>query len=128
MTQARIQLAPANLGGIQIHLQSTDAGLVARVVADHPEAAQALARGGEELRRQLEQNGTHLLRLDISTAGGQDGAGSRGALADGFADGSGSRSDRALAADGDDGDAAAGTTTTTSTLGLAGTALVDVLA
>jgi flagellar hook-length control protein FliK len=125
ITQARIQLAPESLGGIQIHLQHTDAGLVARVVADHPEAAQALARAGDELRRQLEQNGTHLQRLDISTTGGQDGAASGGAAAGGFANGSGTRSDRATAPDEDDDGAPI---TTTSTLGLAGTALVDVLA
>ncbi|HET9124700.1 MAG TPA: flagellar hook-length control protein FliK [Solirubrobacteraceae bacterium] len=76
VTQARIELSPDSLGDIQIHLQHTADGLVARVITAHPEAAQTLQSAGDELRRSLEQNGTTLLRLDISTSGhgGQDPA------------------------------------------------------
>ena len=73
---ARIELSPQSLGAIQIHLQHTSDGLIARVVTDHPEAAQTLSQGGDELKRQLQQNGTVLLRLDIESSGHQ-GSGSR---------------------------------------------------
>jgi flagellar hook-length control protein FliK len=68
-SQARIQLSPASLGSIQIQLQRTDEGLVARVVADRPETAQVLQQSSGELRRSLEASGQPLLRLDIETAG-----------------------------------------------------------
>ena len=123
-TQARIQLAPAALGGLQIHLQHTAAGVIARVIADHPEAAQALATHGEELRQSLSQSGTALLRLDISTTGDQHRP------AAGGTDGEGS-SARSGTGDQDADDAPTGDATTvihTSTLGSASMALVDVLA
>ncbi len=68
-TQARIQLAPASLGELNIHLQKTPDGLIARVVADHSAAAQTLQQGADDLRRSLESTGMTLLRLDIETAG-----------------------------------------------------------
>jgi flagellar hook-length control protein FliK len=68
VSQARISLAPATLGTINIHLQRTPDGIIARVVTEHPEAAATLASGGEDLRRQLAQQGTQLLRLDIETS------------------------------------------------------------
>ena len=58
----------ASLGTIQIHLQRTSDGIVARVVTEHAEAAQTLAQNGDDLRRSLQQNGTHLLRLDIESS------------------------------------------------------------
>jgi flagellar hook-length control protein FliK len=74
---ARIELSPESLGAIQIHLQHTPDGLVARVVTEHPEAAQTLSQGGDDLKRQLQQNGTVLLRLEIESSG-QQGAGRDG--------------------------------------------------
>jgi flagellar hook-length control protein FliK len=77
LTQARITLSPASLGEIRISLSQTSSGLVARVVADHPEAVRTLLENGGELRRSLEANGTTLLRLDISASdqpGAQSGA------------------------------------------------------
>ena len=71
MSVARIELSPENLGAIQIHLQHTPDGIVARVVTEHPEAAQTLSQGGDDLKRQLQQNGTALLRLDIESSGQQ---------------------------------------------------------
>jgi flagellar hook-length control protein FliK len=65
---ARIQLTPASLGTIQIHLQRTADGVVARVVTEHAEAAQTLADHSDDLRQSLEQSGTTLLRLDIETS------------------------------------------------------------
>jgi flagellar hook-length control protein FliK len=72
-TQARIQLAPPSLGALNIHLQRTPDGLLARVVADHAVAAQTLQQGSDDLRRSLESAGMTLLRLDIE-ASGQRGA------------------------------------------------------
>ncbi|HLI58307.1 MAG TPA: flagellar hook-length control protein FliK [Solirubrobacteraceae bacterium] len=73
ITQARIELSPESLGDIQIHLQHTADGLVARVITAHPEAAQTLQASSDELRRSLEQSGAALLSLDISTSGRGDG-------------------------------------------------------
>jgi flagellar hook-length control protein FliK len=67
-SQARIQLSPPELGDIRIHLHQTADGLVARVVAEHASAAQALQHGGAELRRSLEAAGLPLLRLDIEAS------------------------------------------------------------
>src|SRR6202012_5203100 len=71
MSVARIELSPENLGAIQIHLQHTPDGIVARVVTEHPEAAQTLSQACDDLKRQLQQNGTALLRLDIESSGQQ---------------------------------------------------------
>jgi flagellar hook-length control protein FliK len=65
---ARIALRPAELGGIEIRLRQTAAGLSATVVAEAPEAAQVLQQAAGELRRSLEDQGLQLLRLDVSVA------------------------------------------------------------
>ncbi len=41
------------------------------MITEHPEAAQTLSQSGDELKRQLQQNGTALLRLDIESSGQQ---------------------------------------------------------
>ena len=46
---ARIELSPESLGAIQIHLQHTPDGIVARVITEHPEAAQTLSQGSDDL-------------------------------------------------------------------------------
>jgi flagellar hook-length control protein FliK len=86
MTQARIALEPEALGHISIRLSQTSAGLLARVSAETPAAAQALQAGRAELHQSLSSLGVSLLRLDInsfgqSQAGEQDGrlAGEAGA-------------------------------------------------
>jgi flagellar hook-length control protein FliK len=68
-TQARIALQPEELGQISIHLSQTSEGLLARVSAETPAAAQALADGHSELRQSLSSLGLPLLRLDISSYG-----------------------------------------------------------
>ena len=68
-TQARIALRPEELGQISIRLSQTSEGLLARVSADTPAAAQALADGRSELRQSLSSLGLPLLRLDISSYG-----------------------------------------------------------
>ncbi len=68
-TQARIALRPEDLGHITIHLSQTSAGLLARVSAETPAAAQALVAGRAELHQSLSSLGLSLLRLDISSFG-----------------------------------------------------------
>ncbi len=75
VSSARISLSPESLGGIKISLSQTPDGLIARVAADHPEAAQTLQQNAAELRRSLEASGMPLLRLDIGSSG-QQGLGS----------------------------------------------------
>jgi flagellar hook-length control protein FliK len=86
LTQARITLQPEDLGHISVRLSQTSAGLLARVSAETPAAAQALTAGRAELHQSLSSLGVSLLRLDISSfgqsqAGEQDGhfAGESGA-------------------------------------------------
>jgi len=67
-SQARIQLAPEELGEIRIHLHQTADGLVAKVTAADGAAAHTLQQGGAELRRSLESAGVTLLRLDIDSS------------------------------------------------------------
>jgi flagellar hook-length control protein FliK len=129
ITHARISLTPRELGSIEVHLRQTADGLVARVVAEHATAAQALQHAGADLRRQLESQGLTLLRLDIGASGEQGGRPGDRALANDAG---------AFGGDGDsrnrDADPLApldGTTdqaSTTTTLALPNGALIDVLA
>jgi hypothetical protein len=73
MSQARISLEPAELGEIRIHLSQTGDGLLARVTAETPAAAQALVAGRAELHQALSSLGTSLLRLDIGSFGSSEG-------------------------------------------------------
>jgi flagellar hook-length control protein FliK len=65
LSQARIALQPEELGAIRIHLTQTADGLLARVTAETPAAAQALAAGHAELRQSLSALGINLARLHI---------------------------------------------------------------
>jgi flagellar hook-length control protein FliK len=81
LSQARISLQPEELGEIRINLTQTAQGLLARVTAESPAAAQALAAAHAQLRQSLSSLGINLTRLDIghhdpSTQGG--GTDSRG--------------------------------------------------
>ena len=68
---ARIQLSPESLGPIDIHLQRTADGVVARVLAG-PEAAEHFQQGADDLRRSLLASGINLVSLHIETSGGGD--------------------------------------------------------
>jgi len=68
VNHARLNLKPAELGGIEVRLRSTDAGVHALLVADSPEAARMLASAGDDLKRQLEDKNVNLLSLDVSTS------------------------------------------------------------
>ena len=64
LSSARIALAPAELGEIRIHLTQSASGLVARLTANTPAAAQALGEGRSELRESLQSLGLTALHLD----------------------------------------------------------------
>jgi flagellar hook-length control protein FliK len=127
ITHAKMALRPAELGGIEIRLQSTSAGVAAQVVADSPEAARMLAQHGEELRRALEARDVTLLSLEVTTTSDQQQQPSaRGEWGDGErADAHFPGSDRSTGdAEGD----AEPAPTTQSVIELPGGLLVDVLA
>jgi flagellar hook-length control protein FliK len=65
VTQARIALAPPELGEIRINLTQTASGLLARVTAGSATALQALAAGHAELRQSLSSLGVELTNLSI---------------------------------------------------------------
>jgi flagellar hook-length control protein FliK len=69
IARARIELQPQELGHVSIRLSQTAEGLRARVTADTPAGAQALAQGHSELRQSLSSLGVSLLRLDIGSFG-----------------------------------------------------------
>jgi flagellar hook-length control protein FliK len=69
IARARIELQPQDLGHISIRLSQTAEGLCARVTADTPAGAQALAQGRSELRQSLSSLGVSLLRLDVGSFG-----------------------------------------------------------
>ncbi len=77
LSQARIALEPEELGEIRIHLTQTAAGLITRVTAESPAAAQALAAGHAELRQALTSMGLSLARLHIGHHGQASADGSR---------------------------------------------------
>jgi flagellar hook-length control protein FliK len=124
ITRARINLRPVELGGIEVRLHATAAGITAHLVADSPEAAKLLSQAGDELRRNLEQRDVNLLSLEVSTSADHHRdapKGQHGPEADDFSSSVSPRGERAE-------ESAADTTTTTSTLELPGGLLVDVLA
>jgi flagellar hook-length control protein FliK len=88
LTQARISLQPEELGAIRINLTQTTQGLLARVTAESPAAAQALAAAHAQLRQSLSSLGIDLTRLDI---GHHDPAPSGGADAKDSGQGSAAR-------------------------------------
>ncbi len=86
LAQARISLQPEELGEIRINLTQTAQGLLARVTAESPAAAQALAAAHAQLRESL--SSLNLARLDI---GHHDPAQSGGAEANGNGQGGAAR-------------------------------------
>jgi flagellar hook-length control protein FliK len=126
-TRARIALQPEELGEIRIHLSQTSEGLLARVTADTPAAAQALASGRAELHHSLSSLGVTLLRLDIGSSGQSDIGGGQGRFpgrSDESGSGPSSRSDEKKAGS----QSVPGLEDAQSTIGPARGELVDVLA
>jgi len=121
-SQARISLSPAELGGVRIELSQTSDGLTARVIADHPAAAQVLAQSAGELRTTLATLGVTLARLDIGTSAEQAGSGAGNSASGGGQGEPGSDQ----STDGDLAATAPGANETT--VALANGVLIDVLA
>jgi flagellar hook-length control protein FliK len=124
ISHAKISLRPEDLGGIEVRLQSSPAGVSAHLIADSPEAARLLAQAGDDLRRSLEARDVNLLSLEVSTSGDQRQNDRPGQAADpdGLTGPSGPR------ADGEAGEAALDAPAAVSVLELPGGLLVDVLA
>jgi hypothetical protein len=80
--RARINLRPADLGGIEIRLQHSAAGVAAQVIADSPAAARLLEQAAGDLRRALERQDVTLLSLDVSTSSDRRADGSAGGAFD----------------------------------------------
>jgi flagellar hook-length control protein FliK len=105
LAQARIALEPEGLGEIRIHLTQTAQGLLARVTAETPAAAQALAAAHAELRQSLSSLGLNLARLSVGRHGhsaqgggtGLGGDGRDGAAGSGEASSRGARSGQTAA-------------------------------
>jgi hypothetical protein len=89
LSQVRIALEPEGLGEIRINLTQTAQGLLARVSAETPVAAQALAAAHTELRQSLSSLGLNLARLDIGRDGHLAAQGGGTALGGGGRDGAG---------------------------------------
>jgi flagellar hook-length control protein FliK len=127
ITHAKMALRPAELGGVEIRLQATSAGVAAQVVADSPEAAKLLAQASDDLRRSLEARDVNLISLEVSTSSDQQQqASARGEWSDG------DRADSGLPSYGRSTGGAEGDTepapTTQTVIELPGGLLVDVLA
>jgi flagellar hook-length control protein FliK len=124
---ARLELHPAELGGVTIQLQVTADGLHAHISADRAEALPLLQRAAADLQRSLEARGIDLGGLDFGLAPDAEA----GASSD---DGRAWRRPGEFAApsarlDGDDASEADVTTSTaTRTVELPAGALVDVRA
>jgi flagellar hook-length control protein FliK len=129
---ARMVLHPAELGGVEVRLRQSSQGLQATVTAEHPDALASLARGGADLKRDLEARGVTVASLEFSLAPQGDGGSSQ---RDGLATAFGSAangSNRNAAGGGDESDdallleptAAASSNLSATTAG----SLLDVLA
>ena len=114
-------LAPEQLGGIEVHLRHSAAGLSARLVADAPEAAHLLAQAAGELRRSFEAQGLTLVRIDVATSGDERTGTGAGAAGHERRDGRRPSSEPALGGPAD-------TPVIDQTIALGNGALVDVLA
>jgi type III secretion system needle length determinant len=125
--QARIALQPAELGAIRIHLSQSAAGLLARITADTPAAAQALAQGRSELHESLSSLGVSLLRLDIGSSG-QPQTGEGGGRFAGEPGPSGSSGEAACSSEGEGAEASADVGASQPPTRLGDGALVNVLA
>lgn len=68
VAHARLQLHPAEFGGIDVRLRASAQGLTAKITADRPEAVQALQQAAAELRQSLQDRGLTVLDVEVSLA------------------------------------------------------------
>jgi hypothetical protein len=71
--RATLQLKPAELGLVDVHLRTTRDGLVATIAAHSQSSLDALQSAGADLRRQLEDRGVQLHSLDLQLGAGDGG-------------------------------------------------------
>ncbi len=71
--RAVLQLRPAELGQVDVHLRTTRNGLVATIAAHEQVGHDALQQAGNELRRTLEDKGVQLHSLDLQLGAGDNG-------------------------------------------------------
>jgi flagellar hook-length control protein FliK len=76
--RATLQLRPAELGQVDVHLRTTRDGLVATIAAHDQVGLDALQQAGNELRRSLEDKGVHVHSLDLQLGAGQNGFSNQG--------------------------------------------------
>ncbi|HEX5923245.1 MAG TPA: flagellar hook-length control protein FliK [Baekduia sp.] len=76
--RAVLQLRPAELGQVDVHLRTTRNGLVATIAAHEQVGLDALQQAGNELRRTLENKGVQLHSLDLQLGTGQNGFSNQG--------------------------------------------------
>jgi len=76
--RATLQLRPAELGQVDVHLRTTREGLVATISAHDQVGHDALQQAGNELRRTLEDKGVQLHSLDLQLGAGQHGFANQG--------------------------------------------------
>jgi flagellar hook-length control protein FliK len=76
--RAVLQLRPAELGQVDVHLRTTRNGLVATIAAHDQVGLDALQQAGNELRRTLEDKGVQLHSLDLQLGAGQHGFSNQG--------------------------------------------------
>jgi flagellar hook-length control protein FliK len=125
ITRARIALRPAELGGVEVQLAHSAAGISARLIADSPEAARMLAQAGDDLRRSLAASDVTLLSLEVATSGDDRRDAQPGGGASGDAPGGHEPGRPAPSASGTE---ASAPDTVQGVIELAGGLLVDVLA
>ena len=117
---ARLELHPAELGGVTIKLHVDGDGLHAHIAADRAEVLPLLQRAATDLQRSLESRGIDLQGLDFGLAPDAEAGASRD-------DGRAQQRAGAFAAANGDGDAVGDVlTTSTSSVELPAGALVDV--
>jgi flagellar hook-length control protein FliK len=127
IAQARIALQPEELGHISIHLSQTSEGLLARVTAATPAAAEALAASRPELHQMLNSLGVSLLRLDIGSFGQSEARNRDGQFAQ-SSQGAGSASHSTTSEDGDGAKTIRGVDGAAQPVGAPRGELLDVLA
>jgi flagellar hook-length control protein FliK len=102
--RATLQLKPAELGTVNVHLRTTADGLVATIGAQDAAALTALRHAGAELQQALQDRGVTLARIDLQLSSGNESAArdrreSQAAFADGRGSGGGRDHRRAPAGD-----------------------------
>lgn len=76
--RAILQLRPAELGQVDVHLRTTRDGLVATISAHEQVGLDALQQAANELRRTLDDRGVQLHSLDLQLGTGNNGFSNQG--------------------------------------------------